>query len=290
MRPFPFLPGEYYLLTRDLSGRKHRLKPTELHCAIFLFLALRYANRCGIKIYALTLMSTHYHMVVCDPEGRLAEFVRDFHSRVAFFFNLLHERTGVYWEAGDRIGRCRLEDDDAILRKMLYTFLNPTQDGITPHAQQWPGILISPQHYGQKVTLECPDFLVEQGYNYDAETYRFERPSCYSHLSDAQARADIFGRVRIQQQLIARKRNKPFLGVAKAMATPIDTVSPPHEPGINPKFATRDRDLMKATLAWYRAWCHEYEIARQQFLAGNRNVIWPAGTWAKHHLDGCPRH
>ncbi|MCA9611760.1 MAG: hypothetical protein KC586_03270, partial [Myxococcales bacterium] len=74
------IPGQ--LIAADRVSLEHRfmLRPDPQMRELFFFLLGFFARVHGLRIYAVALMSTHYHLLFTDVHGRRGDFFRDFHS------------------------------------------------------------------------------------------------------------------------------------------------------------------------------------------------------------------
>src|SRR5690606_20219076 len=97
-QPRPTLPGTTYLLTRRTVLRYHLFAPGPQMNQIFLYTLAISAARTGIVVHAVMLMSTHPHLVVTDPEGRLPEFLHYLHRHVALATKVLRGWERAVWD------------------------------------------------------------------------------------------------------------------------------------------------------------------------------------------------
>ncbi len=47
-----------------------------------------------VEVYACTLMTNHYHLVLCTPRANLVAFMRQFQTSCTMYFNHRYGRTG----------------------------------------------------------------------------------------------------------------------------------------------------------------------------------------------------
>jgi REP element-mobilizing transposase RayT len=72
--PRQIIPGSTYFVTRRCTQRCFLLKPKALTNQIFLYCIAVAAQETGIIIHAACVMSNHWHAIVTDPDGRIADF------------------------------------------------------------------------------------------------------------------------------------------------------------------------------------------------------------------------
>jgi REP element-mobilizing transposase RayT len=79
----------------------------------------------GVEVYAFTLMTNHYHLVICTPRANLAAFMQQFQTSYTVYFNRRHGRTGHLF-AGRYKARL-VEGGHYLLRLTRYVHLNPVK-------------------------------------------------------------------------------------------------------------------------------------------------------------------
>src|SRR5690606_27410915 len=92
--------------------------------------------------------SNHVHLVLEDPEGELAAFMRDFDQLLARALNTHYRRGECFWSQPDSYSNLELSTREEALAKLVYLFVNPTADGLVEHPDQWPGVLTRPEDMG----------------------------------------------------------------------------------------------------------------------------------------------
>ena len=78
-----------------------------------------------IRLYALTLMSNHYHLLCETPRANLAAFMQQLNSGYTVHFNVKHRRTGHL--LGGRYKAKLVEGDEYLLKLTRYIHLNPVK-------------------------------------------------------------------------------------------------------------------------------------------------------------------
>ena len=139
----PIEPGKTYLLTRRCLGRHRWLTPGSDLNQLFLYLFAVGAKRFGFEVHALTIMSTHYHAVVTDPEGVVPAFEQWLHSLLARSVNRLRGRTDTFWDGRSGV-RQEIVDVAALEDALVYVWNNPTAAGLVRRGKRWPGVRTRP--------------------------------------------------------------------------------------------------------------------------------------------------
>ena len=254
-------------------------------------------------------MSNHIHLVVTDVRGTLPKFMREFLSESGKAIKVALGTTCRIWSA-DRYSAVELLDRDAALRAIAYCQLNPTKAGLTL-PEEWPGLTSAVYKFGGSLTAKKPAFYF--GVNRpDSVACRLSPlPETIGHFNqpksdtkpkprnaEAELRADRERCARLQatiEKRVAesveeilrerRKRGQPNLaGRDHVLATSRNQRGNHPFRGINPKFATKDPELMKRAKADYKAFCLEHGEAKESYIAGNENVLFPHGTYGYREL------
>jgi hypothetical protein len=91
------------------------------------------------------------------------------------------------------------------------------------------------------------------------------------------------------KQIEMRKNNRKFIGPKRIMEQdPYDNpTSWEKRRGRNPTFASRDKWARIEASQRKREWLEAYRDARDRYIAGDRSVEFPHGTWAMVQLHGC---
>ena len=138
------------MITRRCTRRTFMLKPTPGVTKIVTYCLAVAVERYGIRLHSAAVESTHYHLTLTDPRGKLPDFERDFDSLVARALNAAYGRGEYFW-APSSFSSVELPDRASILEKMVYVAVNPTKDGLVSHPRKWPGLITLPSHAGTRV-------------------------------------------------------------------------------------------------------------------------------------------
>lgn len=268
------------MLTRRCSERRFFLRPDDYINEVAAFEVGKASERHGQEIYAAMAMSNHVHFGVGDTTGKRSDFMRESMSGIARAQNNALERKGHFWEAGS-YGDTVLLDNNAIERKLLYIWLNPIFAGLVSRAEDWPGFKILPRHWGEKIRIEKPDRFYGRK---SPEVVEFvpQPPPGYEEMSLAEVKEHFENLLRLAEEEIAELRRERGLTCKGAEAVcDVDPFDHPktREPlrRLNPRFATRDAELMASATATYREFRRNYETIRQRWIAGKK-VTFPCGT------------
>jgi len=241
------------------------------------------AEETGVLLHAVCFMSNHWHGVVTDVEGRLPEFLAHFHRLVAKAQNASLGRWENFWSS-DKTSAVLLVSDSDVLDKMAYVIANPTVTGLVRSPHEWPGVIS--HHFGEQREVEMPDvFFDEDGELPDETTLRFVRPEIFPALSDLQvatklndAVAKLVHRAREDMQT----RGLPFLGRKTVLRQPFSgtprTPAPRRNP--SPHIAAKSTPARVNAIRRMLDFVATYRAAWLRWRDGDRNVIFPLGTYA----------
>jgi REP-associated tyrosine transposase len=97
---------------------------------------IRAAQRYGLEINALALMTTHYHLVVTPTcEGALARSMKAIGVSHTRYFNRKYGRIGTMWNG--RYGAMLLEDERYWYNCLRYVDLNPFRARMVAAPEDW---------------------------------------------------------------------------------------------------------------------------------------------------------
>ena len=285
--PRQILPGSTYLVSRRTSQRQFFLRPSALTNQIFAYCLALAADKTGVIVHAFCLMSDHWHGVLTDPFGRVPEFLEHLHKLVAKSMNASLGRWENFWSP-DPPSIVRLEDDEAVPAKIVYTLENPVEAGLVSHGDRWPGLRSSARAvaWGATRVVRRPKvFFREKGRLPKTIELKVTPPHIFPELSKAQ-RAD-----RIQRAVEGRERElrqeaalqgRTFQGpVAVRKVNPFDspkTREPRRE--LSPRVASSERGARVSAIRRIQAFICEYRDAFRKWQAGVRDVLFPFGTYA----------
>jgi len=293
------VPGTTYLLTRRCARRCFFLKPRRdgRSRRLFAYCLAVAAVRYGIEVHAIQVLSNHWHAVVSDPGGKLSFFMRDLGSLTARAFNTLLGRGESFWAPGS-FSAVELHGRGAVLDKLLYVFANVTRAGLVARPGAWPGLTTHPEDFGARVlrTARPEQFFrqlgAEEGGLPETAALPITRPPGFEDLGDQELRALIRERLEGRLRVIHADREAnglgPFLGPEGVLGQdPLAGAGSTFpDRGVDPVIACRDVNERKERLRELVAWRRAYRAAWLQWRSGDREAVFPFGTfWMRvtHH-------
>ncbi len=127
-----------FLTTRSRNSELWFVNNAQLELAILGY-AAKYAERYGVKLYALAIEGNHIHSPALFPEANRADFMRDFNSSVARAVSRFSPEFpgGTFWAR--RYSQEFLPENEDIEEYFFYTVLQPVQDGLVEKISDYPG-------------------------------------------------------------------------------------------------------------------------------------------------------
>ncbi len=251
----------------------------------FLYCLAEAANRFGIRVMAVLAMSNHYHAVVYDPDGVYPRFLQRFHKLAAKVLNVHWGRWEAMW-ASEQTSMVELVDHVDVWRMMLYVLCNPVEAGLVATAASWPGVTsLHAMLSGTAMTVERPMwFFDDEGTMPASVTLELHRPPGFEDLSQQEWADTLRTAVKAREAHFAAERERKgrrVLGRKAVLAqSPFDrptTFEPRRK--MNPRVAARNKWRRIEALRRNRAFVVAYREAFAALRAGNRDALFPAGTY-----------
>ena len=285
LAPREILPGSCYLVTRRCTQRQFLLRPSAMVNQIFAYCIALAAERTGVLVHALCVLSDHYHGVFTDVFGRLPEFEEIVHKLVAKSINASLDRWENLWSS-EAPSAVRLEDDGAVLDKIVYTLCNPTAAGLVAFGKEWPGLRTRPRDIaGTETVIRRPDvFFRKDGPTPETVVLRIVPPAI-DGMSGAQIADEIEARVEARERELrdeAARTGRSFLG-RRAVLEQSPLASPTtREPRrrLSPRVAAADPAVRIGAIARIKQFLLDYRDAFLKWKRGIRDVLFPHGTYA----------
>jgi putative transposase len=290
--PRHIVAGASWLVTTRCIERRYLMVPTENVTAIITYLLAQSAEEHGIGIHGATFMSTHAHLVVTDPRGVLPAFLQAFHGTLARSLNLLHGRTGSVF-ARNNVDLKRIGGEAAFVSILAYVAANPVEAGAVAHGRDWPGLRTQAKDMGREGEehRRPGHFFKHRSGTYrgclpEKATLRCELPPCVSperrgHFIHALEQA--IGAAEAKARATAAADGIRFMGAAACrLQSPEARATSPEPQGLGsgPDPIAADDDTTREALeAEHGGFLDAYKAARLTWEAGDRDVIFPRGSW-----------
>ena len=256
---------------------------------LYLYALAVCAEEFGILVHGVTLMSTHEHLIITDPHGRVPDFVHRFHRLVALGTKALRQWEGPTWDH-EKTSVVQLLTEQSIIEKLAYAAANPVKAGLVHRAREWPGINILPQELGRRtLTVDRPDsFFDPDNPKWPATIeLRLTLPPSLERSYTASSIREAVSEELARQERIAREEVRAS-GWRVLGAERVRKLSPFRRAtgneairGRNPTFAVGkgQTGAFFRAAAELRAFRRAYRDALLLWKAGIRDAVFPRGTW-----------
>jgi len=284
-QPRQIIPGATYFVTRRCLERRYLLRPDDEVNDIVNYALAHAAKECSIEIHSYLVMSNHPHLELTDPEARVPEFMRRFNSLVARAVNAFRGRRENLWAPGS-YSLVRLVTPEDMMKKMVYILANPVRGLLVTHSRRWPGASSRRWRFGETRTFMRPKvpFFSPDGALPESVDLTLTRPPGFEEMSDDEATAELRKRLTNEETGLraeARRAKRVFLG-----ADLVKRCDPNDRPGtpeprrtLKPHVAASDPAIRVAMIEERQRFQTEYARVLPCWIAGDREVVFPPGTY-----------
>ena len=276
-------PGATAMLTRRCAERRYFLRPCDEVNALVRYVVAVAAERHGVKLHGLTVLSDHMHSVVTDPHGHLPRFDQDVNALIARAMNARLGRWESFWAPGSYSAVTLVTPED-VHDKLSYVLANPVSAALVERAAEWPGVWTPPALIGAgPITVSRPDwFFRRAGRMPETAQLEFVLPPGFDSVDEFRHRLAV-ALVRREEQAAEKlaREGRPFMGVRKILAqSPFASpATPAPRRKLRPRIACLDPERRKLALAQLRRFLDGYRSAWLDFARGLRDVVFPYGTY-----------
>jgi REP element-mobilizing transposase RayT len=283
--PRHVISGGVYMLTRRCTQRQFLLRPDRVVDHLYSFVLGVAAERFGIEVIAWTAMSDHKHEIVHDPHGTFPKFMHYLHELLARALNVHWKRRENLW-AAEQPNVVRLFGKDTQIEKVIYVLTNPVKAGLVERVAHWPGATSYALNItGRERVVERPKgFFREDGPLPERVTLRPGRLPEFGDLTAAEWQEKIRTGVEEKENELRERRRKDGRRVVgrKAVLRVGHLDSPStieRRRTLRPTIACKDPVRGRLELAVLKGFRAAYRDARELWIAGQRDVVFPAGTY-----------
>jgi REP element-mobilizing transposase RayT len=265
-----------------------------------------------IEIYGFSFLSNHFHMLLKDPKGQLAQFMCYFQSNVARAVNRHLNRSGRFWsrEYDDVI----VDGEDEFWKRFSYTVLNPVKSGLVATPNQWSGISSYSYLMANKkitaISFDLTAYNEAARHNRKADPKDFKREFSFKLAippmlkNKTQTNRLLFLKKLFQSSMSKYKKDRLYkkaLGMKKVKAQsyfdhPVNSKSSPRF-----KFMSFNQKRKKELMKNYIQFVNSYKLLIQKLsdhftfaetthsITHHKKFIWPEGSYppSSHRPAGC---
>lgn len=280
--PRRVLPNTTYLVTRRCLGRRFLLRPDRALNPIFEYCVALGAEKYGIDVHGLCVMSNHYHLALTDVRGVLPDFMMWLNSQLAKRIKRLRRWEEVVWEPNVHYSAVELQGQAETLDKIAYILLNPVSAGLVRRPEDWPGVVSTLETlYRGELRVQRPKrwFKEEQP---ASVTLRLTPPPCFAEADPylGALRNLVDSRLSTLHEQWARG-GRQALGRKAVLKTAIieGPTTRKERFGRSPTFSALTRSAWRRATERLRAFRAAYRRAYEAWRSGQADVEFPAGTW-----------
>ena len=284
-----------FMLTRRVRQRTFLLRPSKRTNRIVRYVLAVAQRKWNINVHAVVAMSNHWHVAATDPDGNTVDFQRDCHSFISRALNAHQGEFEAVWSS-TQTSRVEAEQPDDLVDQIAYTMANPVESGLVRHGSSWPGVRRAWPAKPKNIRKPKKFFRGEEnGGDWPAEaTLEMARPTGYEELSDGELAGLVNAAIETREDKFREKRDrarKRFVGRRKILAQSRHGQPTTREPrfGISPRVACKDKWRRIERLQYNKRWGRQYDTAMAAWHAGDRDVVFPPGTYKMRVLNGVTR-
>jgi putative transposase len=138
-RPRPVFAGDVIHIQRRVRDGRFFLVPKAELLDLVTYAYGLAAEKYGLELHALCVMSNHLHVVATDVDGRHPEFTAWAHRVIALGLKRMHGIEGAVWQEGGASVQ-RLVGSVAAIEALAYVRVNPVAAGCVRHEGSYPGV------------------------------------------------------------------------------------------------------------------------------------------------------
>jgi REP element-mobilizing transposase RayT len=262
-----------------VAYREFRLRPSEETNGIILYALALAAQRSGVVLHSVCVMSDHVHVVLTDVRGEHPRFSHLFDLFVSKAMNAAQGRREAFWASGPP-SVAQLATPEAVLDKVAYTAVNPVKAGLVETPQEWPGVnLWKPE----RRMVKRPDAYFDPRGKLPSEVELVidpPPPGMQVPNWDRRLEQEIGNRITAARRAM-KALGLRFLGRAGVLATAFEERAKSNEQmgRIVPQVVAVVPRARVERLRALRRFQGEYAAALHAWRAGDRSVVFPPGTW-----------
>jgi len=278
-------PDRVRFVTRRCSERRFFLRPGPKTNQAFVYCLGDAANRYDIRVMHVHAMSNHYHVVFYDPDGNYPLFIEHFHKMLAKVMNCHWGRWEAMW-ASEQTSVIDLVDPADVLDKAIYTEANAVAAHLVARATEWPGVSSLRHHLsGTTMKAKRPSWFFDKSGKMPEEVELvLYRPPGFEDMPREEWAQLLRDKIAAEERKAAAEREKKGTRIAgrKAVLRQSPFASPAtSEPrrGMKPRVAAKSKWHRIEALRRLRSFLKEYRKAYRAWRAGDRDALFPAGTY-----------
>ena len=297
------------MVTVRCTGRAFRLLPHRKVVETVWYCLAATVAKYGLSVHEFSFLSNHYHLGITPLGDDLPAFMQDLNSLLSRALNALRSWSGSNFEGAYNI--TVQVDDRATVRQCGYILANPCAADLVSRISQWRGVHSYDLEYGETVTVKRPNYGLWKPVEGQTEkkrrrkgewdqtrrsfrgrwvtpdevSFKLTRPAVYEDELDDRELRQLIREEALKRQEDAekarRKKGRRAMGMRRVLQQKWSDLPNSKEDlfGPEPKVAASSRWARQEALERDRSFTREYRACRRAWCAGDREVVFPAGTY-----------
>ena len=291
-QPRRILKGATYLVTRRCVDRQFLLTPRGKIADLFGYALAKSLKTHGVELHGVMAMPNHWHGLMTDPHGVIDMCARDTGSLSARSLNAHYGRCESLWSS-QGLSLVRLEGPEDVMDKLVYMTMNPVKAGLVERPSDWPGLRTLPSsllHRPKLIKRPRTSFYARSKLPEEVEL-EVTIPPQFAHLGKEEFVRQYEERVEREVEALRAERKregKSVKGAHAVMRQRRDGKPKTREVhrGRDPVIACKDKERRLHAIGVERTFRRDYRDAWMRQAAGEKDVIFPAGTLLMARLHG----
>ena len=291
-----FTPCTLVEVTNVTFQNRYLLRPSEEVNDLFLGVVGRAQELYGMRICAITVLSTHMHMLLIPNDAKhLADFMEHVNGNTSRELGRHHGWEGKLWH--DRYHMIPVSDEEDVqIGRLRYLLAQGVDSNLVNRTADWPGVHSATALVGGTPlvghwydrTKEHAARQPRRKKDVDPQEYpsehriHLEPLPCWEHLPESNWRRQVEVMISGIDEDGARQRRqtgKKSLGVKKIL-----NVRPTRRPGKverspRPRFHAFRETVLKRLREAYRQVVQAHREASERLCRGDRGAEFPEGTF-----------
>jgi hypothetical protein len=209
--------------------------------------------------------------------------------------NVFYGRRENFWNPRT-YSRVALADPDSVLDEMVYTTDNPVSSELVETPEKWPGLVSMPEDIGRRLIVDRPQwYFRKNGPVPETASGVLTVPPAFKQMEELDFQKLVRGRVDARAEEIRcdmEAKGREFVGRKAVRRQRWDEkpTSLRPRPRLNPRIACKDPALFLALLLARKEFQAAHREARLKFCDGEREVLFPHGTFWMRRYAGVLCH
>ena len=291
-------PWRLVEVTSVTIQNRYLLRPSKKLNDLVVGVVARAQRKYDMPVICITVMSSHFHMLLHarDPE-HMAAFMGFVKTNLSKEIGTLHRWPGpLFADRYHHVEVCDAEADQ--MDRLKYCLANGVKELLVDRADQWPGVhsataLVEGKdlvgHWYDRTRQHAARQRGENEFNEELfaseERLVFSPLPCWAHLPEAEWRRRVAELVEEMEREGAKERERTgatSMGVESILSADSHYRPKKVEKSPKPRFHARHPTIWKRLWEAWREITATFREASARLLAGERDVVFPEGTFPPH--------